>query len=192
MRRVLLGGLLAGIALYVWGAVSHMVLGSLDRSVKILPNEDSVLAMLRTNVAEPGFYIFPSMDMRAPKAEQEKQEAHWKEAYARGPRGVLVLEPAGASPSLGVLFATQLLLSALAGILAALVVGLAAPALPGYGQRVLFTMLLGVLASVFIDLPYRNWYLFPSSYTVAVFFDRTIAFLVAGLVLGRVFRPRSA
>src|SRR5512141_2185905 len=122
MRRVLLGGLLAGIALFLWGAVSHMVLGTLDRSVKVLPNEDAVLAMLRTQVPETGFYIFPGMDMRAPKAERDRQEPRWKEAYARGPRGVLVLEPAGASPNMGALFGTQLVLSLLAGLMASLVV----------------------------------------------------------------------
>lgn len=192
MRRVLLGGLLAGIALYVWGALSHMVLGTLDRSVKPLPNESALLDTIRANVPEPGFYIYPMMDMRATGAEKEAQEARWKESYERGPRGVLVVEPSGLASGLGPLFLAQLFLSILAGLVAAVVVGLAAPALPTYGQRVFFTMLLGVLASVFVDLPYRNWYLFPTSYTVMVFVDRTVAFLVAGLVLGKVFSPRAS
>lgn len=187
-RKILLGGLSAGLALFVWGMISHMALGLTDKHVKGLPGEAAMLDSFRGSLTAPAIYIFPGAGMVGAKPEDQEAAAKaWAEDFRRGPRGLLVYEPSGGDPNVGRLFGTQLAMSLAVGMIAALLMTLATPAT--YGSRVAFTALLGLLASVFIDLPYWNWYSFPTGYTLAVLVDRTLGMTVAGLVLGRLVRP---
>lgn len=86
------------------------------------------------------------------------------------------------------LFLTQLGIGVLVCLIAAWVLSQAAPALPRYGNRVCLASALGLLASVFVDVPYWNWYSFPSHYTLMVLADRTVGMTVAGLVIAKVVK----
>ena len=57
-----------------------------------LPNEETVLEVLRTSVPEPGLYFFPGMDPL--DTSQEAQEAYAAK-YGSGPAGLLVYRPIG-------------------------------------------------------------------------------------------------
>jgi len=70
-------------------------------------------------------------------------------------------------------------------LIAAWVVGQGAPAVPNYITRVCLVSALGLLASVFVDVPYWNWYCFPAHYTLMAIVDRTVGMTVAGLVIAR-------
>ncbi|HKZ53733.1 MAG TPA: hypothetical protein VJ085_10695 [Candidatus Acidoferrales bacterium] len=187
-KRIVLGGLAGGVVLFVWGAISHMVLPLGEVGIKVMPNEQPVIAAMRENLREPGFYFFPGggHDMTP-----EQQQA-WAEEYQRGPNGILIYHPTGSEP----LSPTQLLTELLANIAAALVVafllGQAAGALAGYGAKVLFVALLGLLPGLDVDVSYWNWYGFPGDYTLAVIADHVIGWLVVGLVLAAIItRPAS-
>ena len=65
MKQVLLGGVAGGVALFLWGALSHMALRLGSVGLKEIPNETSVLSGLRSNIAEPGVYFFPCMNESA-------------------------------------------------------------------------------------------------------------------------------
>lgn len=69
-KRILLAGILGGIALFVWGSVSHLALGLGEIGIKEIPNEAAVLAALRAGISEPGFYFFPGLGV-APGASAE-------------------------------------------------------------------------------------------------------------------------
>src|SRR2546423_521099 len=82
----------------------------------------------------------------------------------------------------------------IAGVLASIAMflwsGLAHDALrlATFGARAGFITLVGVLAAITTNIPYWNWYGFPTSYTVAYMFIEIIGFLVAGLVAAAVLR----
>lgn len=193
-NRIILGGVLGGIALFAWGAISHMALGLTDRYMKGLPQEGSQLSAWREGLREPGLYMFPGAALHEAQrtGTQEQQDAAmkgWEEDFARGPRGLLVYEPAGARVGFAGLLLTQFGIAIAVGLLAAFVLAMAAPALPVYGRRVLFVALLGLFASLLIDLSYWNWYSFPAGYTLAYFLDHVVGMAVAGLVIARFVRP---
>ncbi len=97
-RKIARGGILGGLALYAWGMVSHMALGLTDSSFRSLPNEAAIVQSLRDTLQAPALYLFPAPGLKAPKDQQEAAMKAWADAYARGPRGLLIYEPSGGSP----------------------------------------------------------------------------------------------
>src|SRR5437588_13032667 len=98
MKRLLLAGLLGGLALFVWESVAHMALPLGEAGVKSLPNEAPVLAGLKQNIQEPGFYFFPAGDSMKPgmTSEQQRQAFDNQAKLMRaGPAGILVIHPEG-------------------------------------------------------------------------------------------------
>src|SRR5205807_2949063 len=95
--RILLGGILGGLALFCWGALSHMVFQLGDVGIQSLPSEETGLGALRGVAKEPGLYFFPGLDMKAlhamPKDQREAAEKAWTEKWQAGPRGLLVIHP---------------------------------------------------------------------------------------------------
>ena len=188
-RKIILGGALGGLALFVWGMLSHTVLGLTDSSVKPLPNEAAMVKGLQESLKAQALYAFPTGGMMdAPPDQQEAAMNAWSEAYGRGPRGLLVYEPRGGNPSMASFLLTQLGINILVCLIASWVVSQAAPALPGYAKRVCLVSALGLLASSLVDMPYWNWYSFPAHYTLMALVDRTVGMTVAGLVIARFVR----
>ena len=73
IKKILLPSVLGGVALFIWGSLSHMVLGIGEASIKQIPNEDVVLASMRNNITEHGFYFFPGYE-QSPDMTDEQQE----------------------------------------------------------------------------------------------------------------------
>jgi hypothetical protein len=61
-----------------------------------------------------------------------------------------------------------------------------------YARRVAFLAIAGLAASVIADLPYWNWYSFPTTYTAINLIDYTLTWLLAGLVIAKVANPERA
>ena len=51
-----------------------------------------------------------------------------------------------------------------------------------FGGRIGFVVLVGILAAITTNIPYWNWYGFPSNYTAAYMFTEIVGFLVVGIV----------
>jgi len=185
VKKMVLGAFLGGLALFVWGMVSHMALGLTDAAVKMLPAE-TVGAL--GGLGQAALYLYPGVDQSGSPAQQEAAMKTWAEAYQRGPRGILVYTPQGGNPSFGGLLALQFLTCVVVGLIASILLWMAGPGPGGYGARVGFVALLGLLASVFVDVPYWNWYSFPADYTLRVLVDRTVGMLAMGLALGAIVK----
>jgi hypothetical protein len=56
----------------------------------------------------------------------------------------------------------------------------------GYGRRVLFLAVVGLSASVIVDLPNWNWWGFSGSFTAVNLADNVLTWLLAGLVIAKV------
>ncbi len=178
-KKIVLGGIVAGIVVFIWGAVSHMVLGLGEAGIKSLPNEQAVLSALSTNIPEPGFYFFPWVDQ---KGSKEQMDA-WTEKYRTGPAGIMIYKPQGGEPMPLGKFVTELVTNILAALLAAFLLSKAVGSLGGLFGKAVFVALFGLFAGLEIDLSYWNWYGFPNSYTCAYIVDHVIAWFLGGLVL---------
>jgi hypothetical protein len=186
--RIILAGVLGGIAMFIWSFVAHDLLPLGEAGVRELPNEQAVLDALKTNLSEDGLYHFPGRNLDPNASREEKTEAMKRvmQKIATGPSGLLVYHPTRATSFgqlLGIEFATELLESILVVLL------LAQTRIASFGGRVGFVLVAGILAAIATNVSYWNWYGFPSVYIASYMLIEVVGFLcvgvVAGLVLGR-------
>ncbi len=185
MKRMLLAGLLGGLVVFVWGAVSHMVLPIGTMGLSSLPNEDTVLEVLRTSVPEPGLYFFPGMD---PSDNSKEAQEAFAAKYRTGPVGLLVYRTTGGEVLEPRLLVTELLTNILAALLAAWIVARSGGT---YLQRALLVGSLGLFAWISISLSYWNWYGFPAAFVCAEGIDQVVGWFLGGLVIARLAGPRA-
>ena len=189
-KRIIIGGILAGLAMFMWGAVSHMALGLQESGIKQFANEAPVLAALKSEIKEPGFYFFPGMDTSPNMTKEQKAAAQkkWEEKYLAGPRGILVYHPDGEQAMSPRQLGLQLIATILAGLVAAFVLAQAS-GLRSYGRRLGTVALMGLLPFFMVNFPYWNWYGFPGRFTLMELVDKLIELFVAGLVLAAIVKP---
>jgi len=86
---------------------------------------------------------------------------------------------------LGIEFATELLEAILVVFL------LTQTSIESFAGRVGFVFLAGILAAIATNIPYWNWYGFPSRYTAAYMSIEIIGFLCVGLIAALLLKNRS-
>jgi hypothetical protein len=171
----------------MWEGLAHEVLPLGEAGIRGLNNEPAVLASLKDNVKEPGFYIFPWMD-ESPGVNKEPAMQKTMEMAKAGPAGIMIVHPEGIDYSMGRLLGTQCAFDIVVMVLAAALVSWAG-VLKRYGARVAFVTSLGLFPTLSVDLPLWNWYRFPSTYTAAQFFEHLVGYLVGGLVVAAIVKP---
>ena len=186
MTRILIGGVVAGIVLFFWGFVAHMLLPLGELGLKSLPTDEGLAAAITKDVREPGLYFLPGRDMSKPQSQAEMEA--YMEKVAKGPYGFMVLYPNGRDPSLAkhlpIEFGTNVACALLAAILVSQL-------RPGFLVRVASVTLVGLLASLMTLVPYWNWYGYPTDFTLAQIAENTVGWLLAGIVLAAIVRPSS-
>jgi hypothetical protein len=190
MKRIILGGVLGGIAMFLWEGLAHEVLPLGEAGVKMLSHEPPVLAALKENVKEPGFYIFPGFDQPPGMTSEQKQQAMQKamDKARAGPAGLMVVHPEGTDYAMGKLLGMQCVFDVVTMLLAAFLVAWSAP-LKAYGSRLIFVAVLGLLPTLAVHLPQWNWYRFPVAYTMAQFVVHLVGFAIGGLIVAAMVRP---
>ena len=182
VSKLLVASILGGIALFIWGGLSHMVLGLGEIGIKELPNEEPVLSALKTNIPESGFYFFPGMG-RADGMTKEQQQATQDKRMAAGPSGIMIYNPGGELAMSPTKLITELITDIICAFLAGWLLIRAFASLIGFGQRVAFVAVTGLLAGIAVEVPYWNWYCFPTNYMLAAMADQVIGFTLVGMVL---------
>lgn len=182
--RIIVGGIVGGIVMFIWGFVSHMLLPLGEAGIKAIPNEDAVITAMSNNIREHAFYIFPSID---PAGSAEQQQAG-TEKYKRGPIGILVYNPRGTDPLSPRQLATELLSNIGCALVAAFLLSRTLGSLKGVRAKASFVALIGLAASLSIDVSQWNWYSFPTSFTVASLLDQVVGFLLTGIVLAIIVK----
>jgi hypothetical protein len=189
VARIILGGGLGGLVVFVWGAVSHMVLGLTDKAFQPLPNEAAVMAAIAENVKEPGIYSFP-FGVEIGSGDEAANEAYEKR-YMEGPNGILLRGRDGEKP----MGARQLSLEYVACFGAALIASIVVAAMGTKRDlftKVLVVTLLGAFAWLSQNASYWIWYRFPTSLEVPELIDAVVGWFLAGGVLAVVVRPPRA
>jgi hypothetical protein len=188
-KRVLLAGLLGGIAMFAWTSLAHMVLPLGGVGVKEIPNEQGVLSALQASLGTaPGLYLYPGTGLGPDATMQQKRAAmdQYGQMLAASPSGILIYHPAGAQSmtagQLGTEFLTELMEALLAVIL------LSQTRLTSFASRMGFVLGAGVLAMIATNVSYWNWYGFPASYTAAYMATGIVGFLCVGLVAAAVMK----
>ena len=189
--RAFLAAILGGITMFIWSFVAHDLLPLGETGIREFKNEASMLDVLKTNLGDAsGLYHFPGHKAGPNATRQEKSDAMKRamEKAASGPSGMLIYHPTREftfGKLLGIEFATELLEAILVVFL------LTQTRIESFGGRVGFVLTAGILAAITTNIPYWNWYGFPSSYTAAYMSIEIIGFLCVGLIAALVLRNRS-
>ncbi len=113
-QKTILGAVLAGIVVFLWGMVSHMLLGLSESSVQAFNDEAAVEQALLSNISGSGIYTVPGMKPGADAAS----EAAAMEKMKTGPFVFVSVRREG-MPSLAGPMIKQLLIEIAAGLLLA-------------------------------------------------------------------------
>ena len=62
-KRVVIAGILGGVAMFVWLFVAHEFLPLGEMGVGEIPNEAAVLAAMRSALPQGGLYLFPGFGL---------------------------------------------------------------------------------------------------------------------------------
>jgi hypothetical protein len=186
-KRILLAGILGGIAMFAWSFVAHMVLPLGTTGFREIPNEQAVLAAMNSTMGQQsGLYMFPGLGDKPSMKEVNAAMPQYEKKLASNPHGILIYHPPGGKPmeprQLVIEFLTEVVESLLAAWL------LAHAGLTRYAARVGFVVVIGLVAAIATNIPYWNWYGFPSNYTIAYMTTTIVAFLVAGLVAAAILK----
>ena len=119
MTRIVAGGVAAGIVLFFWGFVAHMLLPLGELGLQSIPTDENLAEAIKKDVREPGLYFLPGRDMSKSQSAED-MEAHMAKV-AKGPYGFMVLYPNGRDVSLGkrlpIEFGTNVVCALLAAII---------------------------------------------------------------------------
>ena len=189
--KILLAGILGGIAMFIWTSLAHLALPLGEAGISEIPNESAVISAMQSNIGDQtGLYIFPGMGVGKNATHQEKNEAMKQVAAkaASGPSGILMYHPSRQftfGKLMGIEFATELLAAILAVFL------LAQTRITSFGGRVGFVLVVGILAAIATNVSYWNWYGFPFVYTASYMLIQIVGFLCVGIAAAWVLRKTS-
>jgi|HubBroStandDraft_1064217.scaffolds.fasta_scaffold00003_211 hypothetical protein len=176
-KRILLAGVLGGFALFMWGGLSHMVLGLGMVGIQNLPQPQPVMDSLKASVPQSGFYFFPPADAAGKVAPDR----------AGGPYGIMIYQSAGAGAPMTGQMIKECALDIVMALFAAFVLTLAS-GITGYVARVGFVTLLGLMVGLMTNVQYLNWYGFPLNYTVVAVIEDIVGFLIVGLIAAAIVK----
>ncbi|MGA8271364.1 MAG: hypothetical protein WB919_07365 [Candidatus Sulfotelmatobacter sp.] len=176
-KRILLAGVLGGLALFLWGGLAHDALGLGSVGIQNLPQQQPVMDALKASAPPSGFYLFPPVDAAAKVAPDK----------VGGPYGMMIYHAAGAGGGMGAQLVNEFILNIVLALFAAYLLSLAS-GLTGYLSRVGFVTLLGLTAALMLNVEYWNWYGFPLSYTIASIAIVVVGFLFVGLIAAAIVK----
>jgi hypothetical protein len=182
--RVLLASIVAAVLMFAWGFVFWGLSGMSTKLAEPLPAELDVLAALRNSQAPSGMYVYP---MPADPSDEEAQ-AEWENKHREGPLLQLAYRKEGGPPmplsvfaqGLGHYFAVALLTSCL--------LALAAGGLPHFGGRLVFVLLVSLVAAIWTNVGDVVWWFHSPLYCLGNMAYTMGAGLVMGLVVAAIVR----
>ena len=189
--RILLAGILGGIAMFIWTSIAHMALPLGEAGINEIPNESAVLDAMKSSMGDKtGLYIFPGLGIGKDATHEQKSEAmkQMQQRIATNPSGILMYHPPGRpfgfGKSLAVEFSTEVLQAILVIWL------LAQTRIESFGGRVGFVVIAGILAAITTNVSYWNWYGFPCVYTISYSLIEIVGFALVGIVAAMLLRRR--
>jgi hypothetical protein len=190
-KRILLAGVLGGLAMFIWASIAHMVVPLGSTGVREIPNEANVLGAMQSSLGQTsGLYIFPGLGAGSNPTTAQRNAAmkDYGPKLAANPSGLLIYHPPGAKGITGGKLGLEFLTEVVEALLAVLL--LAQTRLESYAGKVGFIVLVGIIAALATNIPYWNWYGFPGNYTAAYMTTQIVGYLSAGLVAAAVMKNR--
>ena len=185
--------------MFLWSFVAHEVLPLGEAGMHMdFPNDQAAVAAIQSSLGNnSGLYFFPGTGLGPNPTRQQIQAAMpaYEKKLETSASGLMVYHAPGTAPVLAPkTLATEFLTEFVVVLLTVILMTNAG--VFGFGARMRFFILAGLLASLMTNVQYWNWYGFPTNYTLAQLTTWIIGFAVAGaaasLVLGKAAGARAA
>ena len=182
-KRILLGGLLGGLTVFIWQMISHMFIPWFHNSLNGFDNPKEVEAAIVKNVKGSGMYISPWLPHGAPEDKMTEAQKQMTEGFSifasvhpNGKHGMAEALP------------LQFGCNVIGAVLCTFILCQFKHA--GMGCRVgvvLFFALFAVTTSV---IPNWAWWGHSPSFTGFLIFDHVVGWGLAGFVLAKLTLPK--
>lgn len=185
MGRLIIAGIVGGIAMFIWSALAHTVLPLGHTGINEIPQDAAVLASLHERLGDKaGLYVFPGSGLDEKAHESEAAMKIVAERTAKEPSGILIYHPPGRSMDMGPFMGVELGLEIVQALIVAWL--LTKLVVTGLAGRTLAATAVGVAVGIGTNGSYWNWYGFPTDYTLASITIQVVGYAVAGLVIALI------
>ena len=187
-KSLILGTILGGLMAFLWSSISWELIGWHEKTMLGFQNESDVSVVISSHAGQDGTYLLPRIPSTVGMTPEQKKTTldAVMQKMQSGPIMVAAVRRGGFGSYSRGLIVQLLSLMAAAFLLTWLLLqctGLS------YARRVGFLAVVGLAASVIVDLPNWNWWGFSGAYTAVNLADSTLTWLVAGLVIAKVAKP---
>jgi hypothetical protein len=180
MFKLIVGTLLAALAMFVWGAIYWAVLPTMPLSTETVQSDDALGTAMLASLPKSGTYTVPDLHGDVSQLEQK---------HLKGPIAIIHFHREGMAMMDPGILIRGFLHGWAAVAVAALVLQMCLPALPSYCSRLWFFASIGLLMAVFKDGGGAVWRLHSAKWAgVEALYD-VLAWVVAGLVLAKFLKP---
>ncbi len=177
--RVFITGLLGGLVIFIWGAISHMALPLGEMGMAETKNEDAVITVLKENMPKSGIYFVPGLS-NAQMSDEAAVKAYQAKATSQPNAFVVFQEQGRDGTQMGQNLLREYICNTLAALFAALILALGSFS---FSKRVVLSVGLGLFSWLTVSAPYWNWYRFPQDFSLANLAELLIGWLLAGSVM---------
>ena len=184
MKELLLGSVIAAVALFFWGFVYWAVSPLPNTALKTVVDEPAAGQALLEHFPQSGTYHLPDPQ----NADIDEMNA----LHRQGPVAMVDIDVDGAVPQSPIVMLAGFAHMLITTLMIALLMRLTGNALATYGDRVLFVFLAGVIVAFWtrisgviwwgLGLP---WQMYNAIYDVS-------SWLIAGLILAKFVGPKPA
>lgn len=190
MKSLALSGVLGGLVLFVWGAVSYMVLPWHSMTLNKFKDEGAVAQALVVNASESGMYILPNPHRHDPSLTEAQRKAAEEEGMKRMMEGPFMFASVSLTGTreMGPALLFNAIGNVVSAALAAWLLSQAVPVL--YWRRVGFVVVLALATAVIAHYPSWVWWRFSESFTLVECADLLIGWSLAGLVIAKIIPAR--
>jgi hypothetical protein len=179
------GGLLGGLIVFAWSAISWMVLPWHTASLRNFTNEDAVVQALQANVPESGVYVIPGVqNTGATEAEKKANQDRMMKRMETGPFLYASFQTEGMnSTAMG----TRYIIHFLTQIIAAMLITWLLLKMPGltFMGRTGVVVVIALIGGIMYELPMLIFWHFPLGHTLVNLIDSLIGWFLAGLVIAK-------
>jgi len=195
VKKILLGGIVGGFILWVWGFVAWVVLPIHLVSMRAVQEESGLVESLTRTLPEKGVYVIPWMPPETAgldSAELAAAANDYTEKLRSGPNAMIFFDPAGRDPFMTGQMITGLFIFIFTASIVSWFLSRSTAAAGSYLSGVVFCGVIGVLIAVGTHLSDWNWMGFPFNWSSGMMLDSVVGWLLAGLGISAVFRPKGA
>lgn len=184
MGRLLIAGLLGGVAMFIWTSLAHTALPLGQMGVQEIPDDAPVIATLQGALGDrDGLYLFPGSG-NGGKAEDAAARKTMEERTAKEASGLLVYHPPGRDTAMGPYIGKELALEVFQSLVLAWLISILA--VSDFGSRIAAAVAVGGLVAVATNGSNLIWYGYPAAFTHAAIIIQLVGYTLAGTVIAAV------